>query len=265
VFAVFALAAGGYLAFSGKTTTVSVPHQDLKTAARDGVAKQKAEAEARQKPEADAQAQKAATEAQQRAEAEARQKAEADAASQAARQKAAEADETALRLAQADRQRIQVALTALGFDTRGADGVFGPQSREMIRGWQQARTLPATGFLTATQQHALLREAAPALAKFDDEQKKAADAAKARAAAPVPVPAPAPAAAPVPATPSRSDKAYCAELATLFRRYVQNAQGRKVDVDALTAIDDCQKGNTAAGIPVLEQRLTRSGFTLPKP
>jgi hypothetical protein len=61
-----------------------------------------------------------------------------------------------------------------------------------------------------------------------------------------------------------SDKAYCTELIALFRKYVQNAQGRKVDVDALTAIDDCQKGNTAAGIPVLEQRLTRSGFSLPK-
>ena len=45
---------------------------------------------------------------------------------------AAEAAETALRLTPADRQRIQVALTSLGFDTHGADGVFGPRSREMI-------------------------------------------------------------------------------------------------------------------------------------
>jgi peptidoglycan hydrolase-like protein with peptidoglycan-binding domain len=234
-------------------------------------ARQKAEADARQKAAIEAQ-QKAAAEAEvrQRAETEARQRAEADAASQAARQKTAEADETALRLTQADRQRIQVALTALGFDTRGADGIFGPRSREMILGWQQARKLPATGFLIATQQQTLLREAAPALARFDDEQKKAADdAAKARAAAPVPPPAPAPATAsapaatPVPATASRSDKAYCAELTHLFRRYVQNAQGRKVDVEALTAIEDCEKGNTAAGIPALEKRVTRSGLTLP--
>jgi hypothetical protein len=350
VFAVLVLAAGGYWAFSGKTTAVVVPHQDVKAADRDEATRRRAEAEARQKAEADAQAQKVAAEAQQRAEAdarqkaeaeaqqraaearqrdeadarqkaaveaqqkaaaeaqqraqadarqkaegdarqkaiieaqqkaaaeaearqraesEARQKAEADAASQAARQKTAEADETALRLTQTDRQRIQVALTALGFDTRGADGIFGPQSREMILGWQQARKLPATGFLTATQQQTLLREAAPALAKFDDEQKRAADAAKARAAAPVPAPVPAPATAsapaatPVPATPSRSDKAYCAELTHLFRRYVQNAQGRKVDVEALTAIEDCEKGNTAAGIPTLEKRLTRNGMTLP--
>jgi peptidoglycan hydrolase-like protein with peptidoglycan-binding domain len=242
----------------------------------DVEAQQRAQAEAQQKAEADAR-QKAATEAQekaaaeaearQRAETEARQKADADVASQAARQKAAEADETALKLTQADRQRIQVALTALGFDTRGADGVFGPRSREMISAWQQARKLSATGFLTAAQQRALLGEAAPAVAKFDDEQRKAADEARARAAAPPPAALTAPATPPAAAAPSRSrdDKAYCAELSTLFRRYVQNAQGRKIDVDALTAIDDCQKGNTAAGIPVLEQRLTRSGFTLPKP
>jgi peptidoglycan hydrolase-like protein with peptidoglycan-binding domain len=235
---------------------------------RAAEARQKAEADARQKAATEAQEKAAAeAEARQRAETEARQKADADVASQAARQKAAEADETALKLTQADRQRIQVALTALGFDTRGADGVFGPRSREMISAWQQARKLSATGFLTAAQQRALLGEAAPAVAKFDDEQRKAADEARARAAAPPPAALTAPATPPAAAAPSRSrdDKAYCAELSTLFRRYVQNAQGRKIDVDALTAIDDCQKGNTAAGIPVLEQRLTRSGFTLPKP
>lgn len=142
----------------------------------------------------------------------------------------------------------------------------------MISAWQEARKLPATGFVTTAQLRALLGEAAPALAKFDDEQRKAADEARARAAAPASAALPAPASLPAPATPpaaaqpprSRDDRAYCAELSAVFRRYVQNAQGRKVDVDALTAIDDCQRGNTAAGIPVLEQRLTRSGFTLPK-
>jgi serine/threonine protein kinase len=145
----------------------------------------KAAAEAQQKADAAAQ-QKAAAEAQQKAAAEAQQKAAADAAAQ----KAAEAAETALRLAPADRQRIQVALTSLGFDTHGADGVFGPRSREMITDWQRARNQPATGFLIAAQQQALLSEAAPALAKYDDDQKKAEEArrkeeaaARARAAA----------------------------------------------------------------------------------
>jgi serine/threonine protein kinase/peptidoglycan hydrolase-like protein with peptidoglycan-binding domain len=160
-------------------------------------AQQKAAAEAQQKAAAEAAAQKAAeakaaAEAQQKAAAEAQQKAAADAAAQ----KAAEAAETALRLSTADRQHIQVALTSLGFDTHGADGVFGPRSREMITDWQRARNQPATGFLIAAQQQALLSEAAPALAKYDDDQKKAEEArrkeeaaARARAAAsPAPTP-----------------------------------------------------------------------------
>jgi chemotaxis protein histidine kinase CheA len=155
-------------------------------------AQQKAAAEAQQKAAAEAQ-QKAAAEAQQKAAAEAKQQAEAEAATQ----KSAEAAETALRLAPTDRQRIQVALTSLGFDTHGADGVFGPRSREMIQGWQRARNQPTTGFLTAAQQQALLGEAAPALAKYDDDQKKAEEArrkeeaaARARAAASPAAPAP---------------------------------------------------------------------------
>ncbi|WIM12893.1 protein kinase [Enhydrobacter sp.] len=147
---------------------------------------QKAEDEARRKAEADAW-QKKEAEAMKKAEAEARQKAEADAAAQ----KTAEAAETALGLTAGDRQRIQVALTSLGFDTHGADGVFGPRSREMILAWQRARGQPATSFLTAAQKQALLTEAAPALAKYDQDQRKADEArrrdeaaARARSVAP---------------------------------------------------------------------------------
>jgi len=60
------------------------------------------------------------------------------------------------------------------------------------------------------------------------------------------------------------DKAYCAQLSASYRRYVQNASGRRIDVEALQALDDCQKGNAAAAIPVLEKKLRQSGFTLPK-
>jgi serine/threonine protein kinase len=166
-------------------------------AAAQKAAEAKAAAEAQQKAAAEAAAQKAAeakaaAEAQQKAAAEAQQKAAADAAAQ----KAAEAAETALHLSTVDRQRIQVALTSLGFDTHGADGVFGPHSREMITDWQRARSQPTTGFLIAAQQQALLSEAAPALSKYDDDQKKAEEArrkeeaaARARAAA-SPSPAP---------------------------------------------------------------------------
>ena len=85
----------------------------------------------------------------------------------------AEAEEAALHLGTADRQRLQMALTVLGFDTRGSDGAFGPRSREMITAWQQARNRPATGYLTAAESQALLREAQPALLRLDEEKRRA--------------------------------------------------------------------------------------------
>ncbi len=166
----------------------------------DEEAKRKATAETKEKSEASTK---------QIAEAEAKAKADAEAA--AADTKAAETAETALRLALPDRQRVQVALTSLGFDTRGSDGAFGPRTRETIATWQKARSRPSTGFLDGAQHQALLREAAPALQKYDeelkkkkeeDEKKKAEEEAKAKAAAATatPPPAPSPAAAsPAPA------------------------------------------------------------------
>ena len=91
-----------------------------------------------------------------------------------------------------------MALTSLGFDTHGADGVFGPRSREMIQGLAARPQSADHGLPDAAQQQALLGEAAPALAKYDDDQKKAEEArrkeeaaARARAAAsPAPRPLP---------------------------------------------------------------------------
>ena len=37
-----------------------------------------------------------------------------------------------------------------------------------------------------------------------------------------------------------------------------------LDTTAFAAIADCNKGNTAAGIPVLEKKLRTNGLTLPK-
>jgi len=71
-----------------------------------------------------------------------------------------EAVETALNLSATDRRRIQLALTAQGFDTRGTDGALGPRSREMIAAWQQAQKHPTTGYLTAAESQAL-RDASP--------------------------------------------------------------------------------------------------------
>ncbi|WIM10650.1 hypothetical protein [Enhydrobacter sp.] len=63
------------------------------------------------------------------------------------------------------------------------------------------------------------------------------------------------------------DAAYCAALSALASRYIVGgtAEGRGVpNLDTSTAISDCASGNTAAGIPVLEQKLRANGFSLPK-
>jgi peptidoglycan hydrolase-like protein with peptidoglycan-binding domain len=98
----------------------------------------------------------------------------------------AETAEKGLSLEPADRRRLQVALTSLGFDTRGDDGVLGPRSREMIAHWQKARNQAATGFMTRAQQQALLKEAAAALSGYD-EQRKADEELKGRTTAEAPV------------------------------------------------------------------------------
>lgn len=144
--------------------------------------RRKIEEEVRQKAEAEEAARQRATEdarheaqakaaAQRQAEEEATHKAETEAAARLKAEeedrKGAEATETALRLTQPDRQRIQIALIALGFGTGGTDGVFGPRSREMIAAWQKKSGRAATGYLSADGQAALLREAGPALARYE--------------------------------------------------------------------------------------------------
>ena len=179
---------------------------ESKRLADEALAKAQAE---RRKTEEEA-AKKAVAEAKEKADANARQIAEAEAKTKAdadaTARKAAEATEAGLRLGAADRQRVQVALTSLGFDTRGSDGALGPRSREMIAAWQKARNRPPTGFLDGTHYDALMREAAPAVQKHDAEQKKkveddkkaAEDGAKAKPPAAGPA-APAAAAPAVPA------------------------------------------------------------------
>jgi class 3 adenylate cyclase/peptidoglycan hydrolase-like protein with peptidoglycan-binding domain len=87
------------------------------------------------------------------------------------RQEDAKTAEGLLRLELTDRRRLQIALTSLGFDTRGSDGVFGPRSREMIANWQKAHNQRSTGFVTRAQQQTLLEEAATALLKYDAQKK----------------------------------------------------------------------------------------------
>jgi hypothetical protein len=175
----------------------------------DEEAKAKAAAEAAERAQIEADTRKkieAEMAAKQKAEEEARLKAkaeeEAKRKAEEADRRAAEAGELALRLSVPDRQHIQVALTALGFNTNGTDGALGGHSRDMIAAWQKGHNYPGTGYLTGPQNQALLREAGPALSRFDEEQKKTeearkkADEEKAKAEAAAKAAAPAPAAQP---------------------------------------------------------------------
>ena len=154
------------------------------------VAQRKAEAEAASRRQADeALANRAKDEAEAKIQPNATAEGDKAAAALAKLKEEGDAAERSLRLDQPDRQRVQVALTSLGFDTRGIDGMFGPRSREMIAAWQRARSQPATGFLTGPQRQALTKEATLALSKYD-EQKKAEEDAKTVPAATATEPSP---------------------------------------------------------------------------
>jgi hypothetical protein len=63
-----------------------------------------------------------------------------------------------------------------------------------------------------------------------------------------------------------SDAAYCSQLAELVIKYIGkqiNGQNRP-DSESLVAMDRCDHGDTASGIPMLEKKLLNGGFTLPR-
>ncbi|MEC9431850.1 MAG: lytic murein transglycosylase [Pseudomonadota bacterium] len=61
-------------------------------------------------------------------------------------------------LSRSERVEMQERLTGLGFDTQGADGIIGPNSRKAVRGFQAARGLTPDGYAGA-ELLALLRQA----------------------------------------------------------------------------------------------------------
>lgn len=68
-----------------------------------------------------------------------------------------QAEERLLALTPAERRAIQIELTRQGYNTFGADGVFGRNSRSALAAWQRQQGQPVTGYLTADQVHALNR------------------------------------------------------------------------------------------------------------
>lgn len=82
----------------------------------------------------------------------------------------AAAVEASLGLSRAQRVRIQQQLTALGYPTGGADGLWGRNTRNAIVKWQTANNATATGYVTAQQVRLIGQQAgtAPAPAPGDD-------------------------------------------------------------------------------------------------
>lgn len=72
---------------------------------------------------------------------------------------------------------------------------------------------------------------------------------------------------PLPTWAQANDTAYCVELGEMVLRYAGSpgANGEtRPSFATLEAIDNCSKGNTAAGIRALEDILRRNGMTLPR-
>jgi peptidoglycan hydrolase-like protein with peptidoglycan-binding domain len=79
--------------------------------------------------------------------------------------------EAALGLSRDTRRGVQQALTDLGFNTRGVDGIFGAGTRAAISAWQRRAGHAATGYLAAGQVPALLAEADRARATRDADDR----------------------------------------------------------------------------------------------
>ena len=70
----------------------------------------------------------------------------------------------------------------------------------------------------------------------------------------------------VPAAAQSADAEYCGALTRLYYRYVIKINSQSPNTGSLdgnVAVEQCRAGNTAAGIPVLEQKLLNVGVGLP--
>lgn len=62
------------------------------------------------------------------------------------------------------------------------------------------------------------------------------------------------------------DAAYCKKLGEYATRYLGDPGGNggtRPDFDMIDGIDKCNKGNTSAGIAILEKKIRSKGFTPP--
>ena len=84
----------------------------------------------------------------------------------------AERTELALNLTRDEKRSIQRALTVLGHDTRGADGLFGPASRRAIVGWQARAKRQTHGFLDNTQVRNILSQGDTKRRTLEEDAKR---------------------------------------------------------------------------------------------
>ena len=82
------------------------------------------------------------------------------------------------------------------------------------------------------------------------------------------------AAVPPPGMTAAQGAAYCSKLSQTYAEYVgtvggylggATTGGQAADLDARVAIAQCQDGNYASGIPVLQQKLRDARVTVPPP
>ena len=70
----------------------------------------------------------------------------------------------------------------------------------------------------------------------------------------------------VPTMAQSDDAAYCKKLGEYATRYLGDPGGNggtRPDFDIIDGISKCNKGNTAAGIAILEKKIRSKGFTPP--
>ena len=86
--------------------------------------------------------------------------------------------EDRLDLTRDERRAIQRDLVTLGYNTRGIDGIFGPGTRNAIRGWQDQSGLEPTSFLTRAQVLQLAAQASRRAAEIEAEERARREAAE---------------------------------------------------------------------------------------
>lgn len=71
--------------------------------------------------------------------------------------------EASIGLSRTQRIQIQRHLTAIGYSTGGADGLWGANTRSAIARWQTASKLAETGYVTAGQVNLIAQQAGPGI------------------------------------------------------------------------------------------------------